>query len=376
MKKFGKILVIVIAVALICTALAVSVSASTAAFDLKSALNSADAGATVTLTADATLTEAYSITKSVTIDLNGYTLTSTADTAFNVNQDVEVKIVGQGNIELSGMLFKSTATDKNPRVTVEGTYAPIKINHTGEKSNNLLYAVHGEYSFINTDITAVCTNASGNDAIFKSSGSSSSATYNFVASEVKVTGAARYENCVIWIAGNSRLNVTASSIATDGGAVLIGNSVVTDNVVVIKDSYVCASSDTYQVGAIGMYSNPRGTILLENSVIESSYRVFCLSCESQSPTAEEDENGIISITSGGKVLCYDTVILQNCKITSLISRAIPTFLYGSSKIIYAKPLSTAVDLVNFDTASTGYTSSNKYVNIYIWRREPELKKNG
>lgn len=366
MKKLRRIVILVVAFAMICTGLALTVSADNTPFDLKGALDSAESGATVVLTGDATLTAAYNITKDVTIDLNGYTLTSDSDTAFNVNQSVKFTILGRGEIVLSGMLIKSTTGSYAPSVTVKGTYAPIKITHNGEKSDSIVYTINGDFSFTNLDITAVCDTAS--EAVFKSSNASSTVTYNFNAVNIKVSGATTSSSnaeSVIRIAGETHLNMASSSIVTDGMAINVGGCVSTDDTVVIKNSSIKVENPTLEVTAIGMYSNPTGVIRIVNSVIESSYRVFCLSCESQNPTALTDENGIISLTSGGRVLCYDSAIIHNCVKTNLISRAIPTFLYGSSKILYRNPLSSIPSMVNFDTDSTSYANNNKYVNIYM-----------
>ena len=363
MKKFSKIFVLAVVFALICAGLVVAASADSTTFDLKSALDAAKAGDTVTLTGDATLTSTYNVTKNVTIDLNGYKLTSEVATAFSVNQSVDFAIVGQGTIALEGMLINSSTGSLAPNVTVKGTYAPIKITHTGSKSDSVVYAINGTYTFNNVEVTSECNTA--NEAVFKTSNASSTATYNFIAVKINVTGAVAGTEAAIRIAGTAHINMVSSSVVTDGVGISLGGCVSTDDTVVIKDSYICSSNNELQVAPFGMYSSPTGVIRIENSLIESSYRVFCLSCESQTPVAVTDEEGTISLTSGGRVLCYDTVILHNCIKTNLISRAVPTFLYGSSKILLTKPLENIPSLVNFDTDSSSYTNNNKYVNIYM-----------
>lgn len=366
MKKYGKIVILVVVFTLFCAGLVLTVSADNTPFDLKAALDSADSGATVKMTGDATLTAAYNVTKDVTIDLNGYKLTADLDTVFNVNKSIDFSIIGQGEIVVGGMLVKSTDTTVAPNVTIKGTYAPLKITHTAAQRPIFIYAVNGNFSFINLDITAVCNTAS--EAIFKATNSASTVTYNFAAVNLSVSGATTSSSnaeSAVRMTGGAHLNISSSTIVTDGMALNVGGCKSTDDTVVIKDSYIKSESGTLDIAAIGMYSNLTGVIRIEDSVIESSYRIFCLTCESQNPTAETDENGIISLTSGGRILCYDSTILHNCIKTSLISRAIPTFLYGSSKILYRNPITSIPNMVNYDTDSDAYTNNNEYVNIYM-----------
>ena len=85
MKKLTKILSLLLAVALVCTGLILAVSANngeseTASYvvngetvtgTLAEALAAADENTTVTLMGDCTLEETFTVTKSLTVDLNG-----------------------------------------------------------------------------------------------------------------------------------------------------------------------------------------------------------------------------------------------------------------------------------------------------------------
>ncbi len=281
MKKLGKILSLVLAVALICTGLILAVSADDTieyTFDLATAITEAVADengmTTVKLTGNAQITEPYAITKNVTIDLNGYTLNSTAHEAFTVNESVDFSIVGDGNITLASMLIQSTTTEAAPNVTVKGSFGGIKITHTAEQSKSILQAVAGTYTFVNCDITAVC-NASG-CAVFAMTGSPT-ATFNFIDTDINVTGAVTTSTpceAVIYATGAGHVNITSSTIMTDGVVVKANGSSATDEFLIIKDSKLCARSTSLENAAIGMYGKIQGVIKIEDSVVESSYRVL------------------------------------------------------------------------------------------------------
>ena len=375
MKKLSKILCLVLAVALICTGLILAVSADDSieyTFDLATAITEAVADengmTTVKLTGNAQVTEPYAITKDVTIDLNGYTLDSTAHEAFTVNDSVNFSIVGDGNITLASMLIQSTTTEATPNVTVKGSFGGINITHTAAQSKSILQAVAGTYTFVNCDVAAVCDTASS--AVFAMTGSPT-ATFNFIDVDINVTGAVTSSTsceAVISATGAGHVNITSSTIMTDGVGVRVNGSSATDEFLVIKDSYLCARNGTssFENAAIGMYGVIQGVIKIENSTVESSYRVIAINLENQSPNAEVDENGVISTTTGGRVLVYDSILYHNGLRLGQIARAVPTFLYGNSKILIAHSNATSVtSIVNFDTDAADYAKTNRYVNIYM-----------
>lgn len=185
MKKLSKILVLVLAVALICTGLILAVSADTGTNDtasytkggetvtgdLATAISNADAGTTVKLEGDCKITQtasatvAYSaitfnatISKNLTIDLNGYNL-HLPNEGFYINSAVTFTITGNGSITAEAALITSTAT---ATVNVKGTGEGIKINHIATKysSDNqnrglLVYGTNaGTFNFENLDIVS------------------------------------------------------------------------------------------------------------------------------------------------------------------------------------------------------------------------------
>lgn len=152
MKKISKVLVLLLTLALICTGLVLAVSAdeakpetvsyvadgATVEGTLADAIAGADASTAVTLLGDCTVSEEIEVTKSVTINLNGYTLTTTCASAFNVsNGEAVFNITGTGNITSAGTLVKATAD--GAKIAIDGTGLDgITVNHTGTQSVNFI----------------------------------------------------------------------------------------------------------------------------------------------------------------------------------------------------------------------------------------------
>lgn len=168
MKKFGKIFSLILAVALLCTGLIMVASAEEPTFDLPAALASAESGATVTLTGNATLTEAYNVEKDVTIDLNGYTLTSTGADTFIIEGAYNVKIIGDGTVNLAGRLVKSSTAGVAYTFTMEGN-TEIAVNHTAAAAPHVVYAAGGTHTFNKVNIVSTRAGNVGtrHDAFFR-----------------------------------------------------------------------------------------------------------------------------------------------------------------------------------------------------------------
>ncbi len=179
MKKYSKILVLILSLALICTGLILAVSAEdeTPTFDLVSAIQNAADGDTIVMTGNAEITEAHgdqwgavAVNKNLTVDLNGYTLTTShPNRAFNV-QTIEklFTITGSGTINATGGdLFKVGGNDfTGLAMNVIGTGKGITINQSG--ASNLLEAPGGTFKFEN-----VTVNSSATENVFHLSGTNS-----------------------------------------------------------------------------------------------------------------------------------------------------------------------------------------------------------
>ncbi len=160
MKKSTKILVLLLTLAMICAGLVIATSADTSEAEtvsyvvagetakgtLADAIASADAGTTVKLLGNCTVADAIAVAKTVTVDLNGYALTTSGANAFNVSgAETVFTVTGTGSINAAGVL--ATATEDGATINVVGTGVDgITVTHTGTgsvefinlKSNTLL----------------------------------------------------------------------------------------------------------------------------------------------------------------------------------------------------------------------------------------------
>ncbi len=114
MKHYWKILIMVLLLCLVMTGMAVSAYAD---FDLITAIANADDGGTVTLTENCTVTEPITIDKSLTLDLNGKTIT-VPNGFFNEDNMVAFNLATYEKIEV---------TVKNG--TIEAEYKGIDDEH-------------------------------------------------------------------------------------------------------------------------------------------------------------------------------------------------------------------------------------------------------
>lgn len=142
MKKFGKILVSVLSLALALGAFVFTVSADDAPFLVEGlhrnnwaeAIDNAGDGVPVQLLTDYTVSEGESvvITKSVTIDLNGYKIkNSNSEPLFVIGgKDVELTIAGPGSIVSAGTLVK--VDGEGSSLVISGGEGGISIETTDD----------------------------------------------------------------------------------------------------------------------------------------------------------------------------------------------------------------------------------------------------
>ncbi len=180
MKKLSKILVLVLAVALICVGIVLTVSADDSAesiayvdangteqtaASLSDALLGAKAGTTVTLKSNVKVSSAIKITKNLTLDLNGYDLSSSLSSAFSLNAaGLKFTVTGEGSITVDGAIYGGTA---DGTFEIIGTGKGISVLHTGTASEKFINVSRGTYNMKNLDIVstrnAATTNAFFND---------------------------------------------------------------------------------------------------------------------------------------------------------------------------------------------------------------------
>ncbi len=321
MKKLTKVLSILLAVALVCTGLLLAVSADEAVNEtvsymvggqettgtLVEALTAADESTTVTLMGDCTLEETFTVTKSVTVDLNGYKLTAKAD-AFAIGaNDVQFAIVGTGSINLAAKLVSAAADYTGFTVDVAGTESTegIAISHS---ASNIITTYNGTWNFKNLKVVTTSALKGGYKAsdgtlidaesYFKTvCDDSATAELNFFNVNVDAT-AAPYSgstgNFIVSIAGSGSVTVDHSIFRTQNSGIYAGNELgrtpLSGSIRVTYSTISCLADSTgtsrnYVV--LGMDSNfisgidnaPygfNGTLNIEYSTVECNTRLFCM----------------------------------------------------------------------------------------------------
>ena len=164
MKKRNKLLVLLLSVAIICAGLILGASADSATPETVSyvvdgeeftgtiadAIASADEESTVTLLGNCTVESEIAVSRSVTLDLNGYSLTTTTATAFSVQGGSAVfTIAGTGKITSAGTL---ATVGEETTFAVNGEGNGITIEQTGAVEKNRLVSLTSAYLYM-TNVT-------------------------------------------------------------------------------------------------------------------------------------------------------------------------------------------------------------------------------
>ena len=309
MKKLTKIFSILLAVALVCTGLVLAVGANestneTASYvtggteatgTLAEALVAADEKTTVTLLGDCTLEETFTVTKSVTVDLNGYELTAKADAFVIGANGVEFKIVGTGSITLAGKLVSAAAEYTGFTVEVAGTTAAegIAINHS---ASNITTTYHGTWNFKNLKVVTTSVLSQGNSYFKTESGDESTAVISFYAVDFNSTAVAYQAstgNFVVSIGGTGSVTVSHSTFRTQNsgiyaandlnggpltGSILIENSVISclaDTTLNNRNYVVLGMHYKFPTGIDNAQHGFNGTFNVNYSTVECNTRMFC-----------------------------------------------------------------------------------------------------
>ena len=310
MKKLAKVLSILLAVALAVTGFMLAVSADDAKSEVASytvngetvtgtlveALSAADEYSTVKLEGDCTLAQTFTVTKSVTVDLNGYTLTAKADAFVIGANDVQFDIVGTGSIALAGKLVSADKEFTGFMVNVAGNEKTegISIAHT---SSNITTTYHGLWNFKNLKVVSTSVLLQG-DAYFKTErDTSATATLVFNAVSFDST-AVPYQkstgNFVVSIAGEGNVYVENSAFRTQNSGIYAAHGKgetaipVSGMISIVNSTISCLASQTYSgrvyvvlgqdhLFTSGIDSNTygfNGILLVENSTVECNTRMF------------------------------------------------------------------------------------------------------
>ena len=298
MKKLTKILVLLLSVALVCTGLIIAVSADDATFDLAGAISSANDGDTITLTGNATISSDTKIEKNLTIDLGGYTITSKTGSAFSLQTAaVNLKIVGTGKINLGGQLVAMNYAGAS--FSIEGSSAKDKIEivHDGSVYKRIFWTGEnsdGSVTFKNVSVKTKHhpNGMTASEAYIHSLGTVTFSFENFdFYCGVKYTGVIKEKNqsysafYFLGKYGNGAISIKNSNIDTTGGGIILNGLKAANNsdvIVTVDNSTIrTVSSDgmtrvsTFYPGKeFASNATSKGTILINNSIIEASYSLF------------------------------------------------------------------------------------------------------
>lgn len=366
MKKSTKILVLLLSLTLILAGLVIAASAEESvsgatyvdangatqtASDLATAIANAKEGTTVTLTGDTTVAASIDVTKTITIDLNGYTLTTTCNNVFKTDTNHKnFTIKGNGKITATGILINNTKKNFTQNFTIEGDEKGIVITHDGTTSKSLLYASSGNWKLSNVNITS--TNIGKSYLIQTASKGSMHSLVNYEFNSVKINAknaetagtdeivtSGTYSASILRMGGRATAtlnycnwggNVAAfafegqvDDLDIDGD----GNKteyMQTGDFLKINNSYINMSrgytSDNKndEIGIFGAYGSIGGNIIVTDSQLLSSFRPVLLN----------------NTYNNGAVILNNSILGQNGTNKSQLTRSANVVFNEGSALVY------------------------------------------
>ena len=391
MKKLSKIGLLVLAFALICAGLVMSASGAevkngkvsyvdaagnTKEGTLSEAWQNAATDTVITLLGNCEMEEGFVLTnKNLTVDIGGYTLTSIENSAFTLNTNTNLSIIGSGKIVLDGMLATSTAEGVSFSIVGTAGTKGIDITHSGFSNNRIVYTEFGVWNFKNIDVLSDTTGK--NWHCFFEMRNVSTTDVDFTFDTVNVVHATTYVShpgqFITNVAGTGHLSVINSTFKTEHSGIKSGVTVTPgEEAILIKNSAIIAETDKVSVkdnrtvrnyAILGMddsfKGSPKHIVNIYDSFLSSNYRTICY----------ENVNGVMEDNIAN---IYDSTI----KVTALngndtsenVSRAIVLHSYGNTAFInrkYAVAGATGskqpylVAEAGFRTNLLGFTTSKK-----------------
>ena len=418
MKKLTKVLVLLLTVALLCTGLVFAINADTSVASVNStdydtladAIAAAEDGATVKLTADATVADTVTIAKNVTIDLSGHTLNSTGSLAFEVTESVKFEIVGAGNINVKGMLYK-TASGKAPEVNLAGKGEGITL--TQDKATGdpyITYTYDGTFLYKNLEVTTNYSEADGNSvyvSFFHSDTTADNAqiTLNGVEFHAPVAVPNDPGTFILGACGTqSKLIIKNSALYTTASGLYLGHLVAPDNITAdgvgiettiaeIESSIISAVSSAKNSKIYGIclekegFANTGavGIVSIKDSLVESSCRTIYASIANNDgqvqlrSTLVKLANSTLKLA--GAVSGANTARVHTRHTEVQLDATSKVSSYLSNKVIFATQYGTVVGQVGTRTNAVGDTTDSAGIyfpdgkygttsNTYTWVYDP------
>lgn len=311
MKKFGKILVLVLSLALALGAFVFTVSANDAPFLVEGlyrnnwaeAIDNAGDGVPVKLLSDYNVSEGESveITKSVTIDLDGYKIISkNADPLFVIGgKDVELTIIGPGTINVAGTFVK--VDGEGASLVVSGGESGISIETTAEAT---VFEVGGSYKS-KMSVEGVVNVKAKAKTTFASLKSASSLDFNNA--KVAFTGSSDASSPVTLIGANCKVDVVRSDIYTEIGTmfeVLGPTDIGSPAVVKAEYSTLTANSGTW--GTIIDAADEYLTATMRISTVRASGKAFVAADTMKEVASGEGESKVYKAPKSSVYLTNST----------------------------------------------------------------------
>ncbi|MBQ9069890.1 MAG: hypothetical protein IJY23_00900 [Clostridia bacterium] len=350
MKKFTKVLLLVLSFAIVCAGLVMVASADSGNVAMvgnkqystfTEAFEAAKSGDTVYLVNDVTLDEHYTVSKNVTIDLGGNTLTAAVEEAFTLTGKVEFSITGKGSIVSPETFIVSRDTDTNnaPTVSIAGDKAPIYVTYEAG-SSSFINIIAGTYTFKNLEIEV--SGVSDTESFVYMSSDESTAKVYFDAVNINGKDGEGQNAGLIWVQGDGYVSVNNSSMLSNVAIIKLHGSSSKETVVEVSNSQLINrattnSSNSGKTGAIGANATSfAGVIILNNTLVEGSYAPICLTATTSARAVLNDgsilkHNGYIKsdfvsscqleLNSGSQVIV--PYVIQNL----VTSAKYPTYIY-------------------------------------------------
>lgn len=344
MKKFAKVLILLLSVALILGAVVMSVNADEKAVDLgKDITEQVNAGGKITLSGNSYLPAEVVLTKSLEIDLNGYTLSSVGN-MFRIDTAVNLTVVGNGVINLGGKFVVSDATDAALTVNVEGT-SGRGVVIDGAPSTTIVSASVGTYNFKNVRVSSTAEYDAGNAEFFDNNAHEVGAVWNFTnvnfncktAAKATMPSAGSIDagSYVIEVSGTSgKANVVNSKISNSGSIFKLDSAKQDPNVTVISVEGSTLEADPVSAAIrgyafyAGVNLTASGKIVVTDSKVAASYAII----QSANAGASKEKTDNLSLVAVDSVLRhYGTK--NDTQDRGMISGNPNVTLKGSSSII-------------------------------------------
>ncbi|MBQ8380981.1 MAG: hypothetical protein IJY18_03720 [Clostridia bacterium] len=309
---------------------------------LPEAFAAAKEGEIVVLIDNATLDEPIVINKSVSLNMNSYSLLAESEKCFVVNSDSEFSIIGEGEINTYGYLIYATAPGQT--TTIESDPGRLIINSEDE----FAYVGGGDLIFRGATVNAE-NKYSTHSIVVAGSGN-----LDLLYTEIFHKAASAVNACIS-IADSGTLYMNYSTILSNATCLMLRDDAAGKptegssygEIFLVENSKIISRTNRKDAVAIGRSSVPNGIMTLRNSYVEASYRLIELKLDTVSESELVTPENNIS-----KIYCYDTILHHNgfTNDSVTVSRTTNVYLYGNSAVTTAR------------TASA--TSSNDYALVF------------